>query len=74
MAQDRGLEPGRREASATERGRREAGAVQPGHATSGRSVALLTAVQDAQRKRRKRTNLRRLATIVPVSDYRDVVG
>jgi|GEM_PF-5715364 len=37
-------------------------------------LALVNAVQDAQRKRRRRKPLERLAAIVPVSDYRDVVG
>jgi hypothetical protein len=37
-------------------------------------LTLVNAVQDAQRTRRKRAPLKRLATIVPVSDYRDVVG
>jgi len=37
-------------------------------------LTLVAAVQDAQRTRRKRAPLKRLATIVPVSDYRDVVG
>ena len=37
-------------------------------------LALVAAVQDAQRQRRKRSPLKRLAAIVPVSDYRDVVG
>jgi hypothetical protein len=39
-----------------------------------RPLSLVTAVQDTQRKRRARKSLRRLAAIVPVSDYRDVVG
>jgi hypothetical protein len=39
-----------------------------------RRVTLVTAVQDVQRKRRARRPLRRIATIVPVTDYRDVVG
>jgi len=37
-------------------------------------LALVAAVRDTQRKRRKRPPLKRLAAIVPVSDYRDVVG
>jgi hypothetical protein len=37
-------------------------------------LTLVNAVQDTQRKRRKRRPLKRLATIVPVSDYRDVSG
>jgi hypothetical protein len=37
-------------------------------------LTLVNAVQDTQRKRRKRSPLKRLATIVPVSDYRDVSG
>jgi hypothetical protein len=37
-------------------------------------VALVTAVADVQRRRRKRARLKRLVAIVPVSDYRDVVG
>lgn len=41
---------------------------------SPRRVSLVTAVQDTQRRRRTRKPLRRLAAIVPVSDYRDVVG
>ncbi len=41
---------------------------------SRRRLSLVTAVQDTQRKRRGRKSLRRLAAIVPVSDYRDVVG
>ena len=45
------------------------------HEDSARTrVTMMNAVQDAQRKRRKRAPLKRLATIVPVSDYRDVVG
>ena len=37
-------------------------------------LALVTAAQDAQRKRRRKKPLERLVAIVPVSDYRDVVG
>jgi len=37
-------------------------------------LALITAVQDAQRERRTKKPFKRLAAIVPVSDYRDVVG
>ena len=37
-------------------------------------LALATAVQDTQRKRRTKKPLKRLAAIVPVSDYRDVYG
>jgi hypothetical protein len=37
-------------------------------------VALVTAVADVQRRRRKRARLKRVVAIVPVSDYRDVVG
>lgn len=64
MAQEEGFKPGRREASATH----------PGREPGGRRLTLVSAVQDAQRKRRKRTRLKRLAAIVPVSDYRDVAG
>jgi hypothetical protein len=56
--------------------RRDAGvpraARAPERAPGARRVALVTAVQDAQRRRR--TRVKRLVTIVPVSDYRDVVG
>lgn len=44
------------------------------HEDRSRTRLTLVAVQDAQRKRLKRTPLKRLAAIVPVSDYRDVVG
>jgi hypothetical protein len=40
----------------------------------GRRVSLVTAVADVQRTRRKRARFKRLVAIVPVSDYRDVVG
>jgi hypothetical protein len=63
---------------AFEQGRRATGAPRAARASereqSSRRLALVTATQDLQRGRRKRGRLKRLVTIVPVSDYRDVVG
>jgi hypothetical protein len=57
---------------------RDAGAPRAARAServqSTRRVALVAAAADAQRRRRKRDRIKRLVTIVPVSDYRDVVG
>jgi hypothetical protein len=66
MAQQRDFKPVRRDAGTTEAGRdRDRG---------DRRLTLVTAVQDAQRGRRKRPRAKRLVTIVPVSDYRDITG
>jgi hypothetical protein len=55
-----------------------------GHAADGRRargdqrlarpLEVVVAAQGTRRKRRSKRPLRRLAAIVPVSDYRDVVG
>jgi len=68
MPRDRAFEDVRRDAGAP------LAASAPEREQSPRRVALVTAVQDAQRRRRKRDRVKRLVAIVPVSDYRDVVG
>ncbi|HEX4563680.1 MAG TPA: hypothetical protein VH115_04425 [Solirubrobacteraceae bacterium] len=66
MPRERAFEDVRRDAGAPR------AALPPERAQSARRVALVSAVQDAQRRRRNR--VKRLVAIVPVSDYRDVVG
>jgi hypothetical protein len=53
---------------------RARGGTSPPEPGTQQRLALVTAVQDAQRKRRTKKPLKRLTAIVPVSDYRDVFG
>jgi hypothetical protein len=58
----------RRAANAAERDRIAA------REQSSRRRALVSTVADMQRVRRKRSRVKRLAAIVPASDYRDISG